>query len=287
MVPNVFIDDLLRKMNGNTAALALVIFRKTYGWRKREDRLSTSQLMELTGQSKSTVCRGLKCLEKLKVIQRHFEKGSVKTISVRLPWPGSKMVQVPGLKLRHPGGSKLAHTKEREQYKVPVKKARVNYGSKSTPAAPAGRDVVTTRTASSRLPMGVRRFDPTPPQVPTAPQKGTRAHERWTLRRKIEKEKIRTGLYRIMREILEFPPDESICEKVLDAAPEYTADQIVDRFDKLCQGKYAPVEQSSPGKVGPRSYAWFPTVALQRLGGGARQRGHSRSQTDRKLKRAM
>lgn len=57
-VPNALIA-LMPVMSEAELRVTLAIVRKTYGWHKREDKLSYSQLMELTGLSRQGVSDGL------------------------------------------------------------------------------------------------------------------------------------------------------------------------------------------------------------------------------------
>lgn len=54
-VPNYFVDTCMRYLHGNEMKCVTVISRKTFGWHKSSDRISKSQLMELTGLSKETI----------------------------------------------------------------------------------------------------------------------------------------------------------------------------------------------------------------------------------------
>ena len=62
-IPNVYFDSIMQKLNGSENLVFLAIMRKTFGWRKKKDRISYSQIMEMTGLAKSTTAVALKSLE--------------------------------------------------------------------------------------------------------------------------------------------------------------------------------------------------------------------------------
>lgn len=70
--PNAFYDDLLKKIETVTELkVTLAIIRQTFGWHKKEDELSLSQLEALTGLSRQGVCDGLKIgLERGSIVRR-------------------------------------------------------------------------------------------------------------------------------------------------------------------------------------------------------------------------
>lgn len=67
-IPNVILDELMPLMSGSEMKVTLAIARKTFGWQKRQDQISISQLMELTGLSKPSVRAG---------IQAGIERGTI------------------------------------------------------------------------------------------------------------------------------------------------------------------------------------------------------------------
>lgn len=58
-IPNVLIDEQLLNMKEAEIKVTLAIARKTFGWHKERDKLSLSQLMELTGLSRQGVLNGI------------------------------------------------------------------------------------------------------------------------------------------------------------------------------------------------------------------------------------
>lgn len=68
-IANEIIEHLARFLiNGETMRVLWVIFRKTYGFNKKEDAISLSQFVEATGMKKPEVCRALRKLESMKII---------------------------------------------------------------------------------------------------------------------------------------------------------------------------------------------------------------------------
>lgn len=58
-IPNLLLEEHIKLMTEAEMRVALAIARKTFGWHKRQDRLSLSQLMELTGMSRQGVINGI------------------------------------------------------------------------------------------------------------------------------------------------------------------------------------------------------------------------------------
>ncbi|MCK9576582.1 MAG: replication protein [Clostridia bacterium] len=63
-IPNEYFDSIMKQLNGSENIIFLAIMRKTFGCNKEKDRISYSQIMELTGiKSKETISNSLKSLE--------------------------------------------------------------------------------------------------------------------------------------------------------------------------------------------------------------------------------
>lgn len=58
-IPNLLLEDHIKAMTEAEMRVALAIARKTFGWHKRQDKLSLSQLMDLTGMSRQGVINGI------------------------------------------------------------------------------------------------------------------------------------------------------------------------------------------------------------------------------------
>lgn len=58
-IPNLLLEEHIKTMTEAEMRVALAIARKTFGWHKRQDKLSLSQLMNLTGMSRQGVINGI------------------------------------------------------------------------------------------------------------------------------------------------------------------------------------------------------------------------------------
>ena len=69
--------------NGSSARVLLAIIRKTYGWNKKEDRISISQIEEITGLSRRAVIYALQNLEvqRFITVQRQRGRGNVNQVN--------------------------------------------------------------------------------------------------------------------------------------------------------------------------------------------------------------
>ena len=57
--PNVFFDNIMKTLTESEFRVMLAIIRKTFGWHKTRDRISLSQIMEITGMSRQGVINGI------------------------------------------------------------------------------------------------------------------------------------------------------------------------------------------------------------------------------------
>jgi len=73
--PNLFLDEHLPEMGAAETKVVLAVIRQTFGWHKQKDRLSISQLMELTGLSNRAVIDGTRQAMERGVIDRQ-KKGN-------------------------------------------------------------------------------------------------------------------------------------------------------------------------------------------------------------------
>ncbi len=68
-IANEIVEALARtRINGEAMQVLWVIIRKTYGFNKKEDSISLSQFVEVTGLPKPTVCKALNKLKRLGII---------------------------------------------------------------------------------------------------------------------------------------------------------------------------------------------------------------------------
>ena len=77
-IPNALIDELMCKISPNALKCYLIIARKTTGWQKEWDKISTTQLMTLSGiKKKDTVYKAMRELEKLCLIESEKTLGKL------------------------------------------------------------------------------------------------------------------------------------------------------------------------------------------------------------------
>ncbi len=70
-IANEILDHLAKlRINGEAMQVLWVVFRKTYGFNKKEDAIALSQFVESTGMRKPDVCRALNKLESIGVISK-------------------------------------------------------------------------------------------------------------------------------------------------------------------------------------------------------------------------
>lgn len=70
-IANEILEALARqRINSDAWKLIMVIFRKTYGFRKKQDKIALSQFVLATQLTKSAVCRGLNRLKDMNIIIR-------------------------------------------------------------------------------------------------------------------------------------------------------------------------------------------------------------------------
>ena len=61
-IPNIFFDKFLTILGINELKVLLVIYRKTFGWHKKKDRISLSQLEKMTGASRTHILESVEDL---------------------------------------------------------------------------------------------------------------------------------------------------------------------------------------------------------------------------------
>lgn len=67
-MPNEIIDVFMKQLSDKAFKVLSVICRKTIGWHKETDSISASQIVSISGLSRSSVLRSIKELEDLKLI---------------------------------------------------------------------------------------------------------------------------------------------------------------------------------------------------------------------------
>lgn len=96
--------------------IMMCIWRKTYGWNKKEDWIANSQFFEETGIPKPHITRTLKALRAKNIIVKDSKRVTIRKDYGK--WLVEWRVTSPGNKVTSPGNKKLPHqvpTKERKQ----------------------------------------------------------------------------------------------------------------------------------------------------------------------------
>jgi len=82
-VPNVLVDEYITELSSHAFKLLIFIIRKTKGWQKEKDTISTSQLAEVMGVKKlSNVYPYVRELEALRLIKTHKSLGKTNQYSL-------------------------------------------------------------------------------------------------------------------------------------------------------------------------------------------------------------
>ena len=93
-IPNKIFDKYMRELKPTEFLVLCAIIRKTWGWRKKEDKISVSQLMEITSCTNKTIISSLNELEKRKIIST--KKRFKKTTKIRLNLKSSSGIFIQG-----------------------------------------------------------------------------------------------------------------------------------------------------------------------------------------------
>ena len=81
-IPNCIIDNM-KELSDAEFKVLMVIARKTFGWQKQRDRISLTQIMEISGMSKQGVINGKKGLITKGIISEYFtHKGNEYEVNV-------------------------------------------------------------------------------------------------------------------------------------------------------------------------------------------------------------
>lgn len=144
------------KINRDSLRIVLFIIRKTYGWRKKRDRISLSQFVEELGIDRTNVCRHINKLSAMKIIIRiqddngneyeinkNYEEWELVVKQLVVKQPLEVVAKQPlGVVVKQP------HTKET------IKERKESRQSRFPKTLSAFRDI--RRVESGRPPMGKR-----------------------------------------------------------------------------------------------------------------------------------
>jgi len=104
-LPNAVVDNLMRDISPNALKCYLVIVRKTKGWSKEWDKISTMQLMEATGiKNSKTVYSAMKELINYGLIESIKEAGKITSyrVAVSIPKQETKHENVTNINVEEP-----------------------------------------------------------------------------------------------------------------------------------------------------------------------------------------
>ena len=107
-IANEIVEALAQtKISANQSRILWAIWRKTYGWHKKEDRIPISQFVEMTGIRKQHVCRTLKQLQERNIVTNSGYKWRFNKVytqwrelpkTVTVTDPGAKVTDIGTLK---------------------------------------------------------------------------------------------------------------------------------------------------------------------------------------------
>lgn len=78
-IPNIVLDDLMPTLSGSEEKIVRVICRQTYGWHKKSDKISNSQMLAKSGLEEGAFKRAVRELCRKQIIVRHIGIGRVMT----------------------------------------------------------------------------------------------------------------------------------------------------------------------------------------------------------------
>jgi phage replication O-like protein O len=87
-IPNVLLDEAMRTLTPGAVKTLFAICRYTYGWGKKSDRISLTQLAEMTGMDRANVSRSVRQLGSLLIVtpgDPRTRRASEYQINVEIP----------------------------------------------------------------------------------------------------------------------------------------------------------------------------------------------------------
>jgi len=110
---------IIAKLTGPQWSVAMMVLRKTWGWKKKADHISLSQFSTSTGLPRRTISRSLSSLERSKILVPQRSPGRMTEWSFNKDWEtwelGTQMTPVSNLTRDISGkslGTQVATTKE-------------------------------------------------------------------------------------------------------------------------------------------------------------------------------
>ncbi len=141
-IANELMDALARtRISGEARQVLDFILRKTYGWHKKEDRISLSQFVDGTTLKKPTICKAINKLKRMKLIitqkdnagnvyycfNKHYNKWSPLPKKVTLPKKVKGVTQKGNKSLPKKVHTKETYTKETYTKEKKILKEKVQY----------------------------------------------------------------------------------------------------------------------------------------------------------------
>lgn len=124
---NEIVQALMRtNLSAYQSRILWAIWRRTYGWHKKEDHIPGSQLVKMTGISKGHVCRALKELKLRRIVTQSgnglaFNKDYQRWQKLPNGVTPYRVTQ-PGLKVTQPGNKKLPNRADSKESKETIKR---------------------------------------------------------------------------------------------------------------------------------------------------------------------
>lgn len=113
--PNMLFDDFMKDMSESELKVTLAIVRQTFGYHKKSDPISLSQLEKMTGLSRTACQSGVDAVIKRGLVTRSTGKRNVSIYTLVVNDDQSTKATSTGSELLPVTSSKLLHTKEIEK----------------------------------------------------------------------------------------------------------------------------------------------------------------------------
>jgi len=85
--PNIIVDEVLPYLQGSETKVVLFLIRKTFGWHKKQDKISLSQFEKGTGLSRQSIIDSLNFLCDLNLVLKYeTQKGSTNSFELNIDW---------------------------------------------------------------------------------------------------------------------------------------------------------------------------------------------------------
>ena len=127
--PNELFDEHMKTMSGSELKIVLAICRQTFGWHKEQDRISTAQLMEMTGLSNRSVINAIRKVMARGLVARRRVDDSYEYALILTPYEKSSQggYEKSSQGSRGRGYEKSSHTKEKKRKYPSLLKEKKDY----------------------------------------------------------------------------------------------------------------------------------------------------------------